>query len=213
MSDVNEPSVSPRKKAQQARSKTRVDHILATTLEMLSQGSADKLTTNAIAKQADVSIGTLYQFFPNKEAIFYELFKRWLAQTLDALDIAAQSLEPGASREQCVDAILQALAGAPGINSRGHWQLRLAMSSSKQLAELEAQHLDQVIQRILLMQQRFLKAPPPEQRGDLAMLQNQITIVCLHVLALTDGSDNSANVWKWCRKILMLTLDYEELNT
>ncbi|MCV6613118.1 MAG: TetR/AcrR family transcriptional regulator [Amphritea sp.] len=43
--------------------------MLDTTLSLLSAGTADKITTNAIAKAAGISIGSLYQFFPNKEAI------------------------------------------------------------------------------------------------------------------------------------------------
>lgn len=211
MTAPSDTTVARRREAKQRRSKVKVEHILATALEMLSQGPADKVSTNAIAKQAGVSIGTLYQFFPNKEAIFYELFKRWLGQTLDALDAANLSLKDGSPKEECVDAILHALAGHEDINARGHWQLRRAMGSSEQLAQLEAQHLEQIVQRILAMQAKFGRTAPTEVRGELALLQNQVTIACLQVIALSRESEHSDKVWAWARKILMLALDYEEL--
>lgn len=213
MPETSKSSVSPRKAAQQLRSRKKVETILDTTLTMLSEGPADRVTTNAIATRANVSIGSLYQFFPNKEAIFYELFKRWLAQTLAALDEAGQALKDGLSKEECIDAILEALAGYPEINSRGHWQLRRAMGSSRQLAELEAEHLQQILQRIVRLHSKFSGQPPAELGQELALLQNQVTIACLQVLAMTDDSPNRARILGWCKKMLILAFDFPELDS
>ncbi|WP_239343956.1 TetR/AcrR family transcriptional regulator [Ruegeria sp. Ofav3-42] len=212
MPDTPVPSVTPRKAAQQLRSQKKVQTILDTTLTMLTEGPADQITTNAIAARAKISIGSLYQFFPNKEAIFYELFKRWLFQTLNALDEAGQALEDGLSKEECIDAILEALAGHPEINSRGHWQLRRAMGSSRELAELEAQHLQQILQRIIGLHAKISSQPPAELGQELALLQNQVTIACLQVLAMTDESANRARILGWCKKMLLLAFDFPELD-
>lgn len=212
MSDSSTASVSPRKAAQQLRSRKKVETILQTTLTLLTEGPADRVTTNAIATRAGVSIGSLYQFFPNKEAIFYELFKRWLDQTLTALDEAERAFETGLSKEDCIDAILDALAGHPEINSRGHWQLRRAMGSSRRLAELEAQHLQQILQRITRLHTKIGGTPPPDLGQGLAMLQNQITIACLQVLALTDESPHRGRVFGWCKKLMLLAFDFSALD-
>ncbi len=213
MPDSKSSSIAPRKSAQQSRSRRKVETILDTTLTLLTEGPADRLTTNAIATRANVSIGSLYQFFPNKEAIFYELFQRWLAQTLNALDEVDRAYQTGDSKEDCVDAILRALAGQPGINSRGHWQLRRAMGSSRQLAELEEQHLQQILQRIIRLHARFGGRPPAEAEQELALLQNQITIACLQVLALTDTSPQRDRILQWCKRLLMLAFDFAELDS
>ena len=213
----NKPSsVSPRKEAKQSRSRKTVEAILDATLALMIENPADRVTTNAIAARANVSIGSLYQFFPNKEAIFYELFQRWLTQTLNALDGAEQGFEAegaaaGNPREKCVDAILEALAGQPDINSPGHWQLRRAMGSSRQLAELEAQHLQQILQRIVRLHEKVGGRPPAALKHDLALLQNQITIACLQVLAVTDDSAHRDRVLAWCKKLLMLAFDFDAL--
>ena len=212
MPDIKTNTFRPRKAAQQLRSQIKVEKILDTTLTMLSEGPADRLTTNAIASRAEVSIGSLYQFFPNKEAIFYELFKRWLDQTLQALDGATQALEDGQSREECIELILGALAGHPEINSRGHWQLRRAMGSSRELAELETQHLQQILERITGLHAKISGKAPSEFGPELALLQNQITIACLQVLAVTDDSLNRPRILKWCKKLLILAFDFSELD-
>lgn len=203
--------IAPRRQAKQRRSRNKVELILSTTLAMLDEGPADRLTTNAIAKRAGISIGSLYQFFPNKDAILYELFRRWLDQTLEALDAAVQSLDDGDDKEKCVDAVLDALAGEQGINSRGQWQLRRAMGGTAELAELEREHLQQIIQRIVALQAKFGSCPPDGLKTDLALLQNHITIACLHVLSLTAQSDTSADMRECARRVLMFAFDYNAL--
>lgn len=72
---------TPRKIAQQERSRATVDAILqASTYILVRRGWSD-LTTNAIAERAGVNISSLYQYFPNKEAIVFELQRRHIAHT------------------------------------------------------------------------------------------------------------------------------------
>ncbi|GAA3913116.1 TetR/AcrR family transcriptional regulator [Litoribacillus peritrichatus] len=78
------PRVELRKKPAQARSIEKYNRILDTVAELVESGGTDCITTNLIAETAKVPIGTLYQFFPNKESILYALFERQLEQ-LDAL--------------------------------------------------------------------------------------------------------------------------------
>jgi AcrR family transcriptional regulator len=69
---------SMRRQPKQARSRQRVDHLLnvaATVFEEIGYANA---TTNAIAARAGMSIASLYQFFPNKEAILEALVERYL---------------------------------------------------------------------------------------------------------------------------------------
>ncbi len=62
-----------RRKPRQTRSQERVDRILAVAQELFVSQGYSATTTNAIAAQAKVSIGTLYQFFPDKAAILQAL--------------------------------------------------------------------------------------------------------------------------------------------
>ncbi len=75
----------PRKNAKQARAKVTVDVILEATAHILREQGPTKLSTNAVAKRAGVSIGSLYQYFPNKEALVVELARRRAAGHLERL--------------------------------------------------------------------------------------------------------------------------------
>lgn len=67
---------APRKLPKQARSKALVDTILDAAARILVAEGRDTLTTNGIAQAAGVSIGSLYQYFPNREAILAALVHR-----------------------------------------------------------------------------------------------------------------------------------------
>lgn len=71
-----------RKHAKQQRSTTSVLAIVAATDELLKTYSAQKLTTNHIAERAGVSIGTLYQYFPDKQAIYARVIQQKLDHDL-----------------------------------------------------------------------------------------------------------------------------------
>jgi AcrR family transcriptional regulator len=67
---------TPRKRPRQDRAKATVDSILEATARVLVKQGFDGLTTNAVAAAAGVSIGSLYQYFPNKEALVSALLER-----------------------------------------------------------------------------------------------------------------------------------------
>ena len=67
---------SPRKQPTQARAIATVNTILEAAARILMDSGYDAASTNAIADRAGVSVGTLYEYFPGKEAIFAELRRR-----------------------------------------------------------------------------------------------------------------------------------------
>ena len=62
-----------RKKPKQMRSKLMFDNILEASTRVLEEVSFEKFTTNRVAEAAGISIGSLYQYFPNKQSILIEL--------------------------------------------------------------------------------------------------------------------------------------------
>lgn len=70
----------PKKWPKQARSRASFDAIIDGAARLLRNGGYETLTTNRIAEQAGVGIATLYEFFPNKEAIVAELTRRLMAK-------------------------------------------------------------------------------------------------------------------------------------
>lgn len=86
-----------RRKPRQARSQERVNRILDVAEDLFASQGYTATTTNAIAARAEVPIGSLYQFFPDKGAILKALALRYaekLHQQLDAIDETEQATLP-----------------------------------------------------------------------------------------------------------------------
>ena len=70
------PPVKPRKLASQARSRVTVGALIEATARILVREGFDKASTNRIAEVAGVSVGSLYQYFPGKEALVVAVIER-----------------------------------------------------------------------------------------------------------------------------------------
>ncbi|MBR0817537.1 TetR/AcrR family transcriptional regulator [Bradyrhizobium liaoningense] len=66
---ARKPPTKPRKNASQARSRATVDALVEATARILVREGFEKASTNRIAEIAGVSVGSLYQYFPSKEAL------------------------------------------------------------------------------------------------------------------------------------------------
>jgi AcrR family transcriptional regulator len=70
------PATKPRKTATQERSRATVDALVEATARILVRDGFDKASTNRIAALAGVSVGSLYQYFPGKEALVAAVIDR-----------------------------------------------------------------------------------------------------------------------------------------
>ena len=75
----------PRRKPTQSRSRILVEAIIQACQQVLENEGAEQLTTHRIAEVAGVTIGSLYQYFPNKEAILANLFSDKIAAETDQM--------------------------------------------------------------------------------------------------------------------------------
>jgi AcrR family transcriptional regulator len=96
--------LKPRKAPVQRRSAQTVEAVLEAAARILETQGLVACTTNAVAERAGVSIGSLYQYFPNRDALTVALIERETAQLL--VDIEAASLV--ASSRGCVQAMVRA---------------------------------------------------------------------------------------------------------
>jgi AcrR family transcriptional regulator len=88
-----------RRTPQQSRSQQRVEHILGVAARLFAEIGYDAVTTNMLAAKAEVSIGSLYQFFPNKEAVLNALVQQyltdmrvWMVSNFTAPEVLAQPI-------------------------------------------------------------------------------------------------------------------------
>jgi AcrR family transcriptional regulator len=77
--------ISSRKQPQQARSAELVAAILEAAVQVLTKQGAQRFTTARVAEKAGVSVGSLYQYFPNKAAILFRLQSDEWRQTTELL--------------------------------------------------------------------------------------------------------------------------------
>lgn len=100
---ARKPLTKPRKQATQRRAQATVDALIEATAHILVRDGFDQASTNRIARKAGVSIGSLYQYFPSKEALVAAVIgrhnQRLMQLVRDALaEVEGQPLETGARR-------------------------------------------------------------------------------------------------------------------
>ncbi|NGN63519.1 TetR/AcrR family transcriptional regulator [Streptomyces sp. A7024] len=82
----------PRKQPRQQRSQHTYDAILGAAAQLFERDGYAKATTNHIAERAGVSIGSLYQYFPNKDALLYALGEQHMRHLVAEMDGVLESL-------------------------------------------------------------------------------------------------------------------------
>ena len=85
--------ISSRKQPQQARSAELVAAILDAAVQVLAQQGAQRFTTARVAEKAGVSVGSLYQYFPNKAAILFRLQSDEWRQTTDLMRVILEDVQ------------------------------------------------------------------------------------------------------------------------
>jgi AcrR family transcriptional regulator len=103
--------LEPRKSPVQARSAASVDAILEATIQVLLNVGKERLTTTRVALRAGVSVGTLYQYFPNKSALLQAALKRHLVEVTDAVELVCKE-QKGRTLRQMVTALITAFLQA-----------------------------------------------------------------------------------------------------
>jgi AcrR family transcriptional regulator len=86
MKSRTKPVIAARKQPLQVRSTQLVADILEAAVRVLASEGAKSFTTARVAEKAGVSVGSLYQYFPNKEAILFQLQANEWQQTRELLE-------------------------------------------------------------------------------------------------------------------------------
>lgn len=136
-------TASRRKTPQQARSKATVDALLEATAQLWIEVGYDKSSTNRIARRAGVSVGSLYQYFPNKEALALALIEHFAdtqharlrkhLQDVDLMEVPIEeavrwlieaTFEAKKSGAELHRAIFEHAPHLPSVDGVGHWLRR-----------------------------------------------------------------------------------------
>ena len=85
--DISAPKhLNARKRPRQARSAVTVEAIFEATIQVLLAEGVHRFTTTRVAERAGVSVGTMYQYFPHKQALLYALNERYLDRLAERVE-------------------------------------------------------------------------------------------------------------------------------
>jgi AcrR family transcriptional regulator len=103
------PSIHSRKQPQQARSEELVSAILEAAIQVLAKEGFHRFTTARVAEKAGVSVGSLYQYFPNKASILFRLQSDEWRDTNDMLRriLEDESASPSTRLRKLVHAFIK----------------------------------------------------------------------------------------------------------
>lgn len=121
--------VTPRKQPKQARARATVEALLEAAARVLVEEGHERTTTARIAEVAGVGIGSLYEYFPSKDALIAALVERHEQSMLEQLSRMAEELQ-GLSLE---DGVRTYVAAMLAVHARGH---ALHQILTQQLAHL-----------------------------------------------------------------------------
>src|ERR1700686_732667 len=88
MAQALQTAFEPRKTPVQARSTVTVEAISEATIQVLLSHGTDRLTTTRVAERAGVSVGTLYQYDPNKQSLLFAVLQDHLDKVSAAVEAA-----------------------------------------------------------------------------------------------------------------------------
>ena len=130
------PLTEPRKLPQQERSRIAVEAILEATTRILTEEGYDKANTNRIAERAGVSIGSLYQYFPNKESLMTALMVQHSNEIVELVESKLTDCynEPV---EIVIPEIIKAVIAAHAIDPKLHQVLNEEIPQSERSQQMQ----------------------------------------------------------------------------
>ena len=160
-----------RKRPRQARAAATLDAIFEATIQVLLAEGLHRLTTTRVAERAGVSVGSMYQYFPNKQALLYALNERYLDIVAEKVETTCQS-KHGATTSEMVNALVGA-----------YWQAKTERSDVTRALYRSAVELDNealieaFAKRVDAATIAMLSSAPDASYGDLALINTTLLSV------------------------------------
>lgn len=196
----HKPSATPRKLPRQERSQATVEAILTAAAHILSEEGYGRFTTNRVAELAGVSIGSLYQYFPNKEALIFALGEHHANEMAQLAQHHLGGLEHN-SLVAVLGQIIKAVLAAHAVNPQLHRVLHEQIPRSDVMRQLDDAKMETMLRSF--MAQRSSQLQP--ENLDLTVFIVGRTIKALIYGAVVDRPEFLNNGELECEIMTMLS--------
>jgi AcrR family transcriptional regulator len=173
------PKTDRRKRPTQARAQETVDAILAATAKVIVKDGYDRASTNRIAETAGVSIGSLYQYFPSKEALVFALIEGHMARMLGVLRKTYEATTETTTVEESARAIIRAVFAAHRVNPKLH---RVLLEQVPRVGTLD--RIDGFEDATMTLVESFLMARALELRRDNVKAAARVAVLAVRGVTL-----------------------------
>jgi len=196
----------PRKTPVQARSTITVEAICEAAIQVLLSHGPDKLTTTRVAERAGVSVGTLYQYYPNKESLLAAVFEDHLNKVTVAMEAACREAHGKPLAEMIHDIVIAFVdikmrrsdisvalykvsldVGGPAIAKKAIQRMRKAADAMIQTAP-DAEPPDKVAVDVMFAAMGGVMKTMLESGASVAVvrsMRDQLVLLCQSYLAAT----------------------------
>jgi AcrR family transcriptional regulator len=186
-------STAPRRVPTQARSRERVERMLASATSIIAQQGSDALRMSEVAELAGVSIGSLYQFFPDKSSIIRTLAERYNAQGVACVQAelapVTSEAELRAALDRVVDGYYEMFLAEPVM--RDLWW---ATQADKSLQDVDAADLEAHTTLLRDVLVRLRPDHDPAALATLALLTMQLLATAVRLAISVDRDQGDAIV-------------------
>ena len=156
---MTDSPLAPRKVPRQERSRLTVDRILVAAAQVFHEAGYTSATTNDIALEAGISVGSLYQYFPNKDAILVALTRHHIDTATAGMVGLVSALNPEVSIRETFRTVVDFLVEQHDLD-----ELHLLVMHQAPRTQEISLALDEARTRLVEMTAHFLAVQLPDDR-------------------------------------------------
>ena len=193
----------PRKTPIQARSTVTVEAIFEATIQVLLSHGAERLTTTRVAQRAGVSVGTLYQYYPNKQALLFAVLENHLNRVMARIEAVCERAchKPLAQMiREMVEAFVDAKTERADI-SVAFYRVSADLGGPALLKGISQRSRNAV--EAMLQTAQGIKAPPDSSAIDI-----MLAAMAGAMRSLLEARPSPATVRKWREQLVLLCQSY-----
>lgn len=188
---IESPAAPPRRVPSQRRSRERVERILAVATELIAEGGSDAMRMSEVAERAGISIGSLYQYFPDRSAVIRTLAERFNAEGFACVQA---ELAPVASPAELRDALLRVVDGyyAMFLEQPVMRDVWWATQADRTLQDVDAADMDAHTTLLTDVMVGLWPDREPAELATAALLANQLIATTVRLAISVDREQGDA---------------------